>query len=258
MLKIATFNVNSIRARMPILLDWLKASRPDVLCVQETKVVDADFPFIEIKGAGYHAAFRGEKSYNGVAILSRGELKNVSFGLDDGGEPDEARLIRATYNGVHIINTYVPQGRDAKLPAYQYKLEWFARLAKFIARHYTTRQKVLWCGDLNVAPADIDVHDPKRLLGHVCFNPEVQAAFQGVVDWGFVDVFRKHHPEPGCYTFYDYRAPSALKAGKGWRIDHMLATKPLAAKSADCTIDLGPRKRPKPSDHTPLVATFDA
>jgi exodeoxyribonuclease-3 len=256
-LKIATFNVNSIRARMPILLDWLDAARPDVLCVQETKVVDEDFPVADIEGAGYDVAFRGQKSYNGVAILSRGRVKDVSFGLDDGGEPDEARLIRATYKGVHIINTYVPQGRDAKLPVYEYKLAWFARLAALFARRYTTRQKVLWCGDLNVAPTEIDVHDPKRLMGHVCFNPEVQAAFRGVVEWGFVDVFRKHHPEPGQYTFYDYRAPSALKGNKGWRIDHILVTKPLAAKSVDCTIDLAPRRQTRPSDHTPLIAEFD-
>ena len=256
-MKIATFNVNSIRARMPILLDWLEASAPDVLCVQETKVVDADFPVADIEGAGYDVAFRGQKSYNGVAILSRGRVKDVSFGLDDGGEPDEARLIRATYNGVHIVNTYVPQGRDATLPVYEYKLAWFARLTALFARHYTTRQKVLWCGDLNVAPTEIDVHDPKRLMGHVCFNPDVQAAFRRAVEWGFVDVFRKHHPEPGQYTFYDYRAPSALKGNKGWRIDHILVTQPLAAKSVDCTIDLAPRKQTRPSDHTPLIAEFD-
>ncbi len=256
-MKIATFNVNSIRARMPILLDWLAASAPDVLCVQETKVVDEEFPVADIEGAGYDVAFRGQKSYNGVAILSRGRVKDVSFGLDDGGEPDEPRLIRATYNGVHIVNTYVPQGRDAKLPVYEYKLEWFARLAALFAGHYTTRQKVLWCGDLNVAPTEIDVHDPKRLMGHVCFNPEVQAAFRSVVEWGFVDVFRKHHPEPGQYTFYDYRAPSALKGNKGWRIDHILVTQPLAAKSVDCTIDLAPRKQTRPSDHAPLIAEFD-
>jgi len=255
-MKIATFNANSIRARMGILLDWLAANGPDVLCVQETKAVDADFPLADIEKAGYRAAFRGEKSYNGVAILSREELKNVSFGLDDGGPRDETRLVRGTVGGVHVVNTYVPQGRDTKLPVYQYKLEWFSRLVGFFDRHHTPRQKVLWCGDLNVAPTDIDVHDPKRLLGHVCFNPDVIAAFGRVVDWGFVDVFRKHHPEPGQYTFYDYRASGALKQGKGWRVDHMLATRSLAERCTDCWIDLGPRKLPKASDHTFLVAEF--
>jgi len=256
--RIATFNVNSLRARMGIVLDWLRAAKPDVLCVQETKVVDELFPADELEAAGYHVAFRGQKSYNGVAILSRMPIKAVAFGLDDGGPADEPRLIRATVGGVHIVNTYVPQGRDPDSPHYQYKLEWFARLGELFARHYTTRQKVLWCGDLNVAPTDLDVHDPKKLLGHVCFNPEVQAAFQRVVDWGFVDAFRKHHPEPGQYTFFDYRSPSALKRGKGWRVDHVLVTKPLATKSVDAWIDLAPRELPKPSDHTPLVAQFEA
>ena len=241
---------------MRILLDWLAAARPDVLCVQETKVVDDDFPVLDFQGAGYHVAYRGEKSYNGVAIASRGPLKHVAFGLDDGGPRDEPRLVRGTLGGVHLVNTYVPQGMGVKSPKYKYKLEWFSRLVGFFGKHYTPRQKVLWCGDLNVAPTDIDVHDPKRLKGHVCFNPDVQAAFQRVVDWGFVDVFRKHRPEPGVYTFYDYRAPSALKQNKGWRIDHFLATKSLARRSVDCAIDLAPRKRPKPSDHTPLVVEF--
>ncbi len=242
---------------MPILLDWLATASPDVLCVQETKVVDENFPAGDIEGAGYDVAFKGQKSYNGVAIISRGKVTDVAYGLDDGGEPDEPRLIRATYRGVHIVNTYVPQGREIESPMYPYKLEWYARLRELFAKHYTTRQKVLWCGDLNVAPTEIDVHDPKRLMGHVCFNPDVQAAFRGVVDWGFVDVFRKHHPEPGQYTFFDYRSPKAVDNGRGWLIDHILVTKPLAAKSIDCTIDLVPRRQPRPSDHTPLIAEFD-
>ena len=257
-MKIATFNVNSIRQRIGIVIAWLKKNKPDILCMQETKVVDDDFPAAEFEKAGYHVAFKGEKSYNGVAIASREPLKNVAFGIDDGGPRDEARLIRGTVAGVHIVNAYVPQGHDPKSPKYKYKLEWFSRLVGFFGKHYTPRRKVLWCGDLNVAPTDIDVHDPARLKGHVCFNPEVQAAFQRVVDWGFIDVFRKHHPEAGQYTFFDYRAPSALKENKGWRIDHFLATKSLAAKSTDCTIDLAPRKLAKPSDHPPLVAEFRA
>ncbi len=256
-MKVATFNANSIRARMPILLDWLAKHQPDVLCVQETKVPDDSFPAGDFEQAGYQVVFKGEKSYNGVAIISSGELKDVSYGLDDGGPRDETRLVRGTYEGVHIVNTYVPQGRDVKLPVYKYKLEWFSRLAKFFQKHYASKEKVLWCGDLNVAPTDIDVHDPKRLLGHVCFNPEVQAAFQSVVEWGFVDVFRKHHPESGQYTFFDYRSRNAVKEGKGWRVDHILATRPLANRSTDALIDLDPRRLPKSSDHTFLAAEFD-
>jgi exodeoxyribonuclease-3 len=192
-----------------------------------------------------------------VAIITKSKPKDVAVGLDDGGPADADRLIRCSLGGVHIVNTYVPQGRDVKLPVYQYKLEWLSRLAGFFERHYTTRKRVLWCGDLNVAPTDIDVHDPKRLEGHVCFNPEVRAAFQEVVGWGLVDVFRQHHAdEPGLFTFYDYRAPSALKRNKGWRIDHILATKPMARRCVACDVDLGPRRAERPSDHTVLIAEF--
>jgi len=255
-MKIATFNANSVRARMDIVIDWLRQHQPDALCIQETKVVDHDFPVLDFKALGYHAVFRGEKSYNGVAILSRRPLQNVAFGIDDGGPRDETRLVRGKLGPVHIVNAYVPQGQDTKLPVYKYKLEWFSRLLGFFGKHYTPRQKVLWCGDLNVAPTDIDVHDPKRLRGHVCFNPDVQAAFQRVIDWGFVDVFRKHLPQPGIYTFYDYRAPSALKQNKGWRIDHILCTKSLANKSVGVTVDLDARRKPRPSDHLPVLAEF--
>jgi exodeoxyribonuclease III len=256
-MKVATFNANSIRARLPIILDWLAETQPDVLCVQETKVVDELFPQMAFESAGYHAAFRGQKSYNGVAILSREKLKNVASGFDDGGPSDDTRLIRGTLNGVHIINTYVPQGMDLKSDKYQYKLEWFERLLSFFDKHYTTRQKVLWCGDMNVAQTDIDLHDPKGHKGHVCFNPEVQAAFQKIADWGFTDVFRQHHPEPDQYTFYDYRASNALKQGKGWRIDLIMTTPSLTKKCTDTWIDLAPRRCERPSDHTPLVAEFD-
>lgn len=242
---------------MPIILDWLGGNQPDVFCVQETKVTDDEFPAAEFERAGYRVVFRGEKSYNGVAIASRAELREVAFGIDDGGPRDETRLVRAAVGGVHVVNTYVPQGREPDSPMYRYKLEWFSRLAGFFQKHYRPRQKVVWCGDLNVAPTDIDVYDPKRLLGHVCFNPEVQAAFRRVVEWGLVDVFRKHHPEAGHYTFFDYRVPNAMGRGMGWRVDHVLATRPLAAKSIDAYVDLEPRRRQKASDHTVLVAEFD-
>ena len=254
---LTTFNANSVRSRLPVILPWLESHHPDVLCLQETKVVDADFPAADFEKAGYRVVFKGEKSYNGVAIVSRETPTDVASGLDDGGPRDEARLIRATIGGVHVVNAYIPQGREPDSPMYAYKLEWFSRLLGSFQKHYKPTQKVILCGDLNVAPTDIDVYDPKRLLGHVCFNPEVQAAFQRVVDWGFVDIFRKHRPEAGHYTFFDYRVPNAMKRGMGWRVDHILATKPLAAKSTDSYIDLEPRKTRKSSDHTFLVAEFE-
>lgn len=255
--KVATFNVNSLRSRLHLVLPWLEEHRPQVLCMQETKVPDESFPVEEFEGIGYHVVFRGQKGRNGVAIASLDEPQEVSFGLDDGGPADEDRLIRGIFSGIAVVNTYVPQGQSPDSPMFPYKLEWFRRLREFFNRHYSPDQPLIWCGDLNVAPQEIDVHNPKRLLGHVCFRPEVWEAFERVKEWGFVDVFRKHHPgEAGQYTFFDYRVPRAVERGLGWRVDHILATRPLAERSVDCWIDLTPRKSTKPSDHTPLVAQF--
>ncbi len=255
-MKIATFNVNSIRSRMPILLDWLAANQPDVLGIQETKVVDADFPLEAIQEAGYFAVYRGEKSYNGVALLSRTRLEQVRFGLDDGGPSDETRLVAAKIGSVHVVNTYVPQGRDIEHPMYRYKLDWFERLRGYFERHYTTRQDVVWIGDLNIAPEARDIHNAERQSQHVCYHADVRKAFAHTVAWGFVDVFRKHHPEPGQYSFFDYRQREAVRLNQGWRVDHILATPSLAARSVDAAIDMKPRLAEKPSDHTVVMAEF--
>ena len=192
---------------------------------------------------------------NLVSVLDN--LREGVIGLDDGGPADADRLIRAVFSGIAVVNTYVPQGFERESPKFAYKLEWFKRLRKFFAKHYKPDQMLLWCGDINVAREEIDVHNPKRLLGHVDFTPEVWEGFDHVRDWGFVDVFRKHHPgEPGQYSFFDYRVPKSVERGLGWRVDHILATAPLAKKSVDCHIDLEPRKAEKPSDHTPIVAEF--
>ena len=256
-MKVATFNANSIRSRLEAILAWLAAHAPDVLCVQETKVEDRDFPAAPFIARGYHAVFRGEKSYNGVALLARAQPTAVSFGLDDGGPADATRLVCAEVGGIHIVNTYVPQGREIDHPMYAYKLEWFRRLKAYFGRHFTPALKVLWVGDLNVAPEAMDVHNAAEQANHVCYHADVRRAFADTVAWGFVDVFRKHHPEPGQYSFFDYRTPNAAKRGMGWRVDHVLATRPLAARSTDCCIDLAPRLQPKPSDHTFMVAEFD-
>jgi exodeoxyribonuclease-3 len=253
---IATWNINSIRARLHALTPWLAEHEPDVVCLQETKVQDHDFPKEHIESAGYRVVFRGEKSYNGVAILSKAEIVNVRHGFDDGGPADEARLIVGDVGGVTILNTYVPQGREPDHPMFAYKLEWFARLRALLETRFSPDAPLVWVGDLNVAPTEIDVWDPERLLGHVCFNPEVSAALERVMEWGLFDVFRKHVPDPGHYTYYDYRATDGVTEGKGWRIDHVLATGPLLERSVDAWIDLTPRTGPKPSDHAPLVARF--
>ncbi len=255
--RIATYNVNSVRSRLHIVIPWLREHRPDVLCLQETKVSDGQFPADEFQAAGYHVNFRGEKQYNGVAIVSREKPEAVRFGLSDGGPTDEDRLIAAVFTGITVVNTYVPQGRDRETIHFTYKLEWLDRLRQFFVRTYSPAAPLIWCGDLNVAPEQIDVHDPKRLLGHVCFTPEVWEAFAAVRSWGLNDMFRRQHAgEAGCYTFFDYRVPGAVKRGLGWRIDHILATAPLESRLLACDIDMAPRLAEKPSDHTILVADF--
>ncbi len=254
---VATFNVNSVRTRVPILLSWLSRNQPDVLCLQETKVEDARFPSDAFAELGYQALYRGEKAYNGVAILSREPIAEPRFGLDDDGPADEARLVCARIRGLPIVNTYVPQGRDPEDPFFQYKLEWFSRLRRYFARHFSPREPLLWVGDLNVAPEPIDVHDPVGLRGHVGFHPDEQAALAAVVAWGVADVFRRHESRPGQYTFYDYRVKDGVARGKGWRVDHILATPPLADRSVAAWIDLHPRTADRPSDHTVLAATFE-
>jgi exodeoxyribonuclease-3 len=255
--KIATYNVNSIRSRLPVVMGWLREHAPDVFCMQETKVEDSQFPISAFEDAGYRVIFSGAKKYNGVAIASRNAAEEVIRGLSDGGPADPDRLIAAVFSGVVVINSYIPQGRDRETEYFRYKLAWFKRLGDFFGRHWTPETPLIWCGDLNVAPESIDVHDPKRLLGHVCFTPEVSEAFYKTASWGLKDIFRLHHPqEAGQYTFFDYRVPNALKRGMGWRIDHILATEAFAALSTACEIDLQPRLAEKPSDHTILWATF--
>jgi exodeoxyribonuclease-3 len=256
-LKVATYNCNSIRARLELVLDWLQAEQPEILCLQETKTQDSEFPGQAFEERGYRAVFRGQKAQAGVAMLSRRELEGVTFGLDDGEEPDEPRLGRARVAGIALINTYVPQGRAVDSPHFQYKLHWLHRLRAFFVRHYSARESVLWVGDFNVAPGPLDVYDPKRLEKHVDFHPDARQALESTRQWGFVDVFRLHHPdEPGQYTFWDYRVPNALERDMGWRVDHIWATEPLARKSIGAWIDVDARRAKKPSDHTFVVAEF--
>jgi exodeoxyribonuclease III len=255
-LKIATYNVNSIRSRLHIVVPWLQNNQPDIFCMQETKVEDAGFPAAEIEALGYVVTFRGNKQYNGVAIASRQKPQKVKFGLPE--EPmDPDRLACAQFDDLVILNAYVPQGQDVALPQFAYKLAWLHRLKKYLQKNFKPDQKLILCGDFNVAPQMIDVHDPKRILGHVSFNPEVWKAYEDLVSWGLTDVFRKHHPdESGQYTFFDYRVRDSVGRNLGWRVDHILATKTLAAQSGSCTIDLTTRLAEKPSDHAVIFAQW--
>jgi len=255
-MKVASFNVNSLRVRLPVVLRWLSEHRPDVLCVQETKVQDVDFPAEVFDQTGYKYVFKGQKSYNGVAIFSKTEMRNVKSGFAD--EPkDQPRLIKAEINGIVVVNSYVPQGYSRESEKFEYKLNWFRRLRRYFEKNFKPADPVLWVGDFNVAPDDKDVYDPQGLAGHVCFCPEVTKAMDKVMQWGFIDVFRMHCDQPGQYTFWDYRMRNSFKRNLGWRLDHIMATKPLAEKTTACYIDKSPRLADRPSDHTPIVVEFD-
>ena len=255
-MKIASFNVNGLRARAPIVVDWLTGTRPDILCVQETKVQDSEFPDDAFADAGYNYVFKGQKSYNGVAIFSKSKPTKVAAGFED--EPkDESRLLKAEIDGIIIVNTYVPQGYLPESEMFEFKLKWFERLQKYFAKNFKTGDPIVWLGDFNVAPEDIDVYDPAGLRGHVCFNADVTEALKKVLKWGFEDLFRMHCKEAGQYTFWDYRERGAFSRNRGWRLDHIMATKVLAEKCKACYIDKEPRKAERPSDHTPIIAEFN-
>jgi len=255
-MKVASFNVNSIRARLKIVLDWLKKESPDVLCLQETKVPDDRFPKSAFDELNYFSVFRGEKSYNGVAILSKTPFENVRIGFDE-HESEGTRFIMATVHQIHVVNTYVPQGLSPFSDQFREKLDWIQRLYDFFEQNFRPDQLLLWMGDLNVAPEPIDIYDPKNLLGQVGYHPDEHIALQKFKEWGFVDVFRLHELNPEQYTFWDYRIKNSVKRKTGWRIDHIWATPSLAEKSVSAWIDISPRLIEKPSDHTVIAAEFD-
>ena len=254
-MRIATFNTNSIRSRLPILAEWLPASGVDVLAVQETKVRDEEFPVADIEAMGYKAVFKGEKSYNGVAILSKNEPDEVAFGFSDGLAPAwDTRLALARFGDFWVLNTYVLQGKSIEHADYQAKKEFLRRTSALVSQHLG--EKLVWVGDLNVAPTEIDVTNPANKKDHVCFVKELRDLFAEVTA-PLTDVFRKFHEGERLYSFFDYRVKNALDRNIGWRIDHILATPAAAGLCTACWIDTEPRRREKPSDHTPMLADFE-
>jgi exodeoxyribonuclease-3 len=254
-MKAATFNANSIRTRLPIVLEWLEKEQPDVLCIQETKTQDKDFPSEPFREKGYEVVFAGQKSYNGVAIVTKSGTESVRRGLYE-TEGEEARFITASVSKIPIINVYVPQGFAPNTEKFGHKLRWLKDLLSHLRRFRDPDQALLVAGDFNVALDDRDVYDPKGLDGDVGFHPDERAAMRDLLSWGLVDVFRQHQPNGGHYTFWDYRIPNGFKRNLGWRIDYLLATKPLADLSEKAWIDKTPRAQSKPSDHTFLIAEF--
>lgn len=251
-MRVATFNVNSINSRLHIVIPWLKEKKPDFFCMQETKVEDRKFPSADFLRLGYQVIFRGKGGQSGVAIASLKEPLKVSFGLN--GE-DEDRLIFVDFGNLKLINVYVPQGYSIDSEKYVYKLRWLERFYEWI-KNFDLNDRILICGDMNVAPEPIDVHSPEKLKNHVCFHEDARRAYKKILDLGFVDLLRKMHPNEKVYSFYDYRVKGAIEKGLGWRVDAILATKVLAEKCVRCDVDLKPRLAEKPSDHLPMIAEF--
>ncbi len=254
MLKIATWNVNSLRVRLSYVLDWLAQEQPDVLALQETKLLDVDFPWAEINAAGYQVIFSGQKTYNGVAILSRKPLTAVVTEIPQLGDI-QRRLLCATWDDVRIINVYIPNGESVASDKYQYKLNWLQHLDLFLQHELKQHKKVILLGDFNIAPAEMDVHDPAMWAGKVLFSEPERAAFQAMLALGFKDCFRLFPQTEKVFSWWDYRL-NAFKRNMGLRIDHILASDALAAGCQRSYIDKSVRARERPSDHAVVVAEF--
>lgn len=252
---IATWNVNSILARMPLVLRWLDDVKPDVVCMQETKCTDDKFPTLVFQERGYQCQLFGQQSYNGVAILSRCECQTTHRGYPGDDETAQSRLITSTVNDIQIVNVYIPNGQAVGSEKYEMKLRWMRRLREFFDQNYDATRPVLLCGDFNVAPEERDVHDVRLWQGRIMFSEQERATLQQIKDWGFTDAFRLHNEEGGKFTWWDYRA-GAFRRNLGLRIDHVWVTEPLVSRSVRTWIDLEPRTWEKPSDHAPMVAEF--
>jgi len=252
---IATWNVNSILARMPLVLRWLDDVKPDVVCLQETKCTDDKFPTLVFQERGYRCQLFGQQSYNGVAILTRCECETTHRGYPGDDETAQSRLITSRVNDIQIVNVYIPNGQAVGSEKYEMKLAWMRRLREFFDQNYDSTQPVLLCGDFNVAPEERDVHDVRLWQGRIMFSEQERATLQHIKDWGFTDAFRLHNEEGGKFTWWDYRA-GAFRRNLGLRIDHIWVTEPLVSRSTRTWIDLVPRTWEKPSDHAPMIAEF--
>jgi exodeoxyribonuclease III len=253
-MRIATWNVNSIRARLERLLAWLGHHEPDVLCLQELKVTDDEFPLEALSEVGYAAAVHGQPTYNGVALLTRTPVDGLTRGLGDRDEPGQARLVSGVVSGIRVASIYVPNGSEVGSDKYEYKLEWLERLGRWVERAAAAGPLVV-CGDLNIAPDDLDIARPDEWQNTVLTTEEVRGGFRRLLTAGLVDVFRQHHPEGGVYSWWDYRRLAFAK-GDGIRLDHVLTTADLASHCTEAWVDREERKGEKPSDHAPVVAEF--
>ena len=255
-MKIATWNVNSILARLPNVTRWLDEARPDVLCMQETKCTDDKFPADVFRERGYNSLSFGQQTYNGVAILSLMDTEGAQRGYLDDAEGAQSRLLSTKVGGIQVVNVYIPNGQMVGSEKYQFKLEWLRRLRDFFDTQYESKTPVLLCGDFNVAPEERDVHDPRLWQGRILFSDPERAAIEEVRAWGFTDAFRLHTEAGGHYSWWDYRA-GAFRRNHGLRIDHIWISQPLVTRNTNTWIDMNPRTWERPSDHVPVVAEFE-
>jgi len=254
-MRIATWNVNSLRVRLPHLLEWLQAQSPDVVALQETKLVDDAFPVEELRAAGYHVAYSGQKTYNGVAILAREPPTDVLRDIPGFDDP-QRRVLAATIGGVRVLGLYVPNGQSVGSEKYQYKLGWLDALQGWLKAELAAHPRLVALGDFNIAPEDRDVHDPVAWEGQVLVSEPERAALRGLCALGLEDVFRRFEQPPATYSWWDYRQ-GAFRRNNGLRIDLVLASSALAGRCSACSIDVEPRRQERASDHTPVIATFD-
>ena len=254
-MRLATWNVNSLNVRLPHVLDWLEKNPVEVLCLQETKQQDEDFPHAELLATGYQSAFSGQKTYNGVAILSRVPLEEVQFGIPN-FDDEQKRVISATINGVRVVCVYVPNGQAVDSDKYYYKLGWLSALREWLRKELLRYPELVLLGDYNIAPENRDVHDPVVWQGSVLVSEAERIQYQNIVKLGLHDSFRLFEQADKSYTWWDYRM-MAFRRNHGVRIDHILISEPLVAKCRSCIIDREPRKRDRPSDHTPVVVELD-
>ncbi len=253
---IATWNVNSIRARIERVTAWIAAKQPDVLCMQELKVAENDYPREAFAALGYQSAHACLKTYNGVAILAKTPLADVVRGLDDGVDDPQQRLVAATVGGIRFLSAYFPNGQSVGADKWSYKLAWMERLRSYLERRCDPGAPLALCGDFNVAPDARDVHDPAEWEPSTLFHPEARAGLERVRGWGLRDAFRLHHQDPGFYSWWDYRMLGFAK-NRGLRIDHLFLTETLAKRCRDSWIDREARKGKVPSDHAPALALID-
>ncbi|MCK8515155.1 exodeoxyribonuclease III [Methylonatrum kenyense] len=255
-MKLATWNVNSLKVRLPHVLDWLTSEQPDLLGLQETKLTDDKFPLEAIEQAGYRVAFSGQPTYNGVAVLAREPLSDIVTdipGLDD----PQRRVLAATIGKLRFINLYVPNGSEVGSDKYAYKLDWLARLRDWLAEETMRHQQLAVVGDFNIAPADADVHDPEEWRGRILFSEPEHAALEALLELGLHDTFRLFPQEDAVFSWWDYRMNN-FRRNRGLRIDLILASEALKARCEASWVDLGPRRLERPSDHAPVVARFAA